>query len=63
MSGQIRIMHQPDPKRPEAPDGIISVVVNGMPIRMPLKGHDKVITASKVHFDIRDEQSVANQEI
>lgn len=63
MSGTVRIIHRPDPARPKAPDGIIEVEVNGEAIRMPHKGHDKVISVQQVKFHVHDEASVKKQEL
>lgn len=51
----IRIIHKVDPARPESPDGIIEVEVNDKKIRMPHKGHDKVIRVRTVEFETYDE--------
>lgn len=43
MSTNIRIENAIDPKKPKAPDGIISIYVNGKFVPLPPKGQAKVV--------------------
>lgn len=63
MSGTVRIIHKQDPARPAAIPGIVEVEVNGEPVPLPPRGHDKVIRADKVSFGIYTEPNKDGEEI
>lgn len=63
MSGEVRIIHKTNPARPKDPMGIIEVEVSGQKVRMPNKGHDKVIRVKMVQFEIHDEVSKESQNL
>ena len=63
MSITVRIKHKPDPAKPESPDGIIAVEVNGRNIDLPLKGMDKVISEKASPLQIYTEHNKDNQSL
>lgn len=60
---QLRIKHRPDPGRPEAPDGIIVIELDGKAIALPHKGQDKIIKANGVEWQVYSEPGKDDQDI
>lgn len=63
MTINVRIKHKPNPAKPEDPNGIIEIEVNGKEVSLPLKGYDKVLIENPSNFKSHTEQNKDREEI